>query len=143
MIRPATKQDVQALSALFSATIGGHQSPQAIAGQIEAGSGLVLVSVRDDRPIGGIVGSVAGDEAEIHDVAVHPDHRRSGHGQRLISAFLTSSEAHGVRQVFLEVRRTNVAAGAMYAAASFVPVGEREGYYSDGETAVVLRWVRP
>src|SRR5689334_15515591 len=55
------------------------------------------------------------DEAHITTLGVHPDYRRHGIGERLLTALLERAAASGVRRATLEVRETNRAAQALYA----------------------------
>ena len=79
------------------------------------------------------------DEMHINNLAVHPECRGQGVGRRLLVGTLHAASAMGVRRATLEVRRSNVAAQRLYAAAGFRVVGVREGYYSQPvEDALVL-----
>ena len=55
--------------------------------------------------------TLALDEAEVIDIRVADTHRRQGLGERLLRESLTALSA---RSVFLDVRRTNSPAVAMY-----------------------------
>jgi ribosomal-protein-alanine N-acetyltransferase len=90
--------------------------------------GFVLEG-RGGRLAGYVIGSVAGDEGEILNLAVAPRQRRRGFGKVLLEACLEWMRTAGASTVFLEVRRSNVAAIAMYVAAGFEPVGLRPNYY--------------
>ena len=82
----------------------------------------------------------AADEGEILNLGVAPAHRRCGVGRALAIATLEQLSAAGVRQVFLEVRESNVAARRLYEALGFREVGRRDGYYRrPREAAVILR----
>jgi len=73
------------------------------------------------------------------DWATHPAHRRRGYARSLMEDVLGFGQAHGVRYVSLEVRRTNVAARGLYASLGFHAIGVRPRYYADdGEDAVVM-----
>lgn len=82
------------------------------------------------------------DEAEILTLAVAPAARRQGLGGRLVGDGLDAAARDGAARAFLEVAEGNAAARALYAAAGFVEVGRRPGYYarSDGpaEDALLL-----
>ena len=79
------------------------------------------------------------DEMHINNLAVHPECRGQGVGRRLLVGTLHAASAMGVRRATLEVRRSNMAAQRLYAAAGFRVVGVREGYYSHPvEDALVL-----
>lgn len=75
----------------------------------------------------------APDEAEVLNLAVAVEARRTGIGAALI-------EVLDQREVFLEVRESNVTAQALYRKLGFRVVGERNDYYDDPvETAFIMR----
>jgi ribosomal-protein-alanine N-acetyltransferase len=79
------------------------------------------------------------DEAHIGTFAVHPDFRRLGIGRRLLAKSLHECWLEGVRKVFLEVRRGNLAAQQLYRSFGFVDEGIRPRYYRDtGEDALLM-----
>ena len=80
------------------------------------------------------------DEANIVNVATHPDFRRRGCAEALIGKmeeFLASRE---VTDVYLEVRVSNAPARTLYEKLGFVAVGIRKNYYRfPAEDAVVMK----
>ena len=83
--------------------------------------------------------TLALDEAEVIDIRVADTHRRQGLGERLLRESLTALSA---RSVFLDVRRTNSPAVAMYEKMGFLQVGVRQNYYqlpSGREDALIMR----
>jgi ribosomal-protein-alanine N-acetyltransferase len=78
--------------------------------------------------------------AEMHllNIAVDPAARRQGMGAALLSHALDFAAAKGAKMVFLEVRRGNDAAQAMYRRYGFRSMGVRPRYYEDGEDALVM-----
>ena len=97
-----------------------------------------LVLEDADRVVGHAVVSVAAEDAELQRIAVDIDLRGQGLGRRLLDASLADAAARGAERVVLEVRETNEAALALYAAAGFAELARRDRYYRDGSTAVVL-----
>ncbi|MBI3752768.1 MAG: ribosomal protein S18-alanine N-acetyltransferase [Deltaproteobacteria bacterium] len=82
---------------------------------------------------------VAADEAHILNIAVHPDFRRQGIAKTLLVFALNRIEEMGGRGVFLEVRRSNIAAQRLYIKFGFREIGVRKGYYGDNrEDAIVM-----
>ena len=73
--------------------------------------------------------SLVAGEAEIRRIAVLPEHRRRGHGREFLVALLGRLRAAGAERVYLEVRASNRAARALYAAAGFAEDRIRAGYY--------------
>ncbi len=87
---------------------------------VEQGSGAI---------VGYAVCSQVADEGEILNLATAPIARRKGVGRALLAAVLQWLGERGAAKVFLEVRRSNEAAIAMYAAAGFTTLGVRPNYY--------------
>jgi ribosomal-protein-alanine N-acetyltransferase len=80
------------------------------------------------------------DEAEIHNLAVHTEHRRRGLGRLTLGLVLELLARRGVREVHLEVRAGNAAALGLYRVSGFEVAGARRDYYSrPREDAVLLR----
>lgn len=80
------------------------------------------------------------DEGEILNIAAHPDMRRQGIGQTLMTAMLTEGAENGVRTFYLEVRESNTAARRLYEKNGFEALGIRKRYYTNPvENAVVMR----
>lgn len=80
------------------------------------------------------------DQAELANIAVHPQARRRGIASQLLDRVLGSMAARGVREIFLEVRASNAAAATLYRRRGFSEVGVRKNYYDlPREDALVLR----
>lgn len=78
------------------------------------------------------------EEAHLLNIAVSPDFRRQGLGRQLMEDLHSEAIRQGARFVYLEVRPSNLPARELYKAFSYRQIGEREGYYADGEKAFVL-----
>jgi ribosomal-protein-alanine N-acetyltransferase len=87
---------------------------------VEDGKGVI---------VGYAVCSQVADEGEILNLATAPGARRKGIGRALLAAVLQWLGERGAVKVFLEVRRSNEAAIAMYEAAGFATLGVRPNYY--------------
>jgi ribosomal-protein-alanine N-acetyltransferase len=99
-----------------------------------------LVAETAEGVAGYVVALSAADEGEILNLAVAPGGRRHGTGRALVIAVLASLLELGVRNVYLEVRDSNVAARALYAGHGFGEVGRRTRYYRRPvEDAIILR----
>ena len=92
------------------------------------------------RLSGYVIVRSAGEEAEILNLAVAPEFRRRRVALRLLGRGLETLLERGVHEVFLEVRRSNGAARALYHQLGFALAGVRRGYYRKPlEDAMVLR----
>lgn len=112
-------------------------SPEAGAWRYEEGSGYRWrVAVVGNEVVGVMATqSAMPDEHEVLTLAVGPEWRRRGIGQRLMEWGLEGLAG----RVFLEVRESNRAAREMYEKCGFRRVAERANYYKNPtESAIVL-----
>ena len=97
------------------------------------------VAELEGRLVGMVVAWLIVDEIHIATIAIHPDFRKLGIGEKLLSHTLRSAKAEGAVSSFLEVREGNAAAIMMYRKFGYVESGRREGYYKDnGEDAILM-----
>lgn len=137
-IRPFALGDVEAVREIFK------QSPQAGAltkdsyELVPEWSGpLALVSESCGEVTGFLMGREVADEAEIFTFAVMPKYRRQGHGGALVSAAIDGMRSRGIKNLFLEVRESNLGAIAFYERFGFSKMGYRKLYYRDPEEAAI------
>lgn len=79
------------------------------------------------------------DEADITNIAVHPDFRGSGIAQMLLDNIFEHCMLNGIIKITLEVRESNKKAINLYNKKGFKVVGKRKNYYSDNrETAILM-----
>ena len=78
------------------------------------------------------------DEAHVTNVAVHPDHRRSGIATQLLGELAAVAIRRGCVAWTLEVRASSTGAQALYRAFGFAPAGVRAKYYENTEDAIVM-----
>lgn len=78
------------------------------------------------------------DEAEVANLAVHPDRRNEGVGSALIETARRFCVDSGIGILHLEVRSGNTTAISLYEHYGFLRTGRRKGYYADsGEDALL------
>ena len=95
----------------------------------------------DGATEGYAVMSLAADEAHLLNLCVRPTLQRRGLGSDLLVWLLDRAREGGAREVFLEVRPSNIPAARLYARAGFRRIGLRRNYYradNGREDAVVL-----
>ena len=90
-----------------------------------------FTAVSDGKVCGFAVIYTAGGEAELMDIAVHPNFRRMGIGEALMDTATSVCEAEGIERLMLEVRKSNTSAINLYVKKGFEKVGERKNYYSN------------
>ena len=79
------------------------------------------------------------DEADITNIAVHPDYRGRGIAQTMLDNVVEHCKQNKIKKITLEVRKSNINAINLYNKNGFKVVGERKNYYSDNhETAILM-----
>ena len=85
---------------------------------------------------------VAAGEAHLLNLSVAAGWQRRGHGAALLGSAMNLARELGARQIFLEVRPSNLPGQALYERHGFQRIARRRGYYpaADGrEDALVLQ----
>jgi ribosomal-protein-alanine N-acetyltransferase len=103
---------------------------------------IFLVAARGAVQVvaGYVIAHVAADEADVLNLAVSPAERGRGLGGELLDAGLAAVIDRGAREIFLEVRESNMAALALYGSRGFAAVSRRNRYYRNPvEDALLLR----
>ena len=93
---------------------------------------------------GAVVGYVGSQsvlgEADMMNLAVHPEYRRLGIARKLVLELIDQLKAKGSHILVLEVRASNSGAIALYESLGFRQVGLRKNYYrKPKEDALILR----
>jgi ribosomal-protein-alanine N-acetyltransferase len=143
----ATEDDVPSLLALERQSFTHPWSEgnfREVVAEASPARAVVLREVEGSAPGGSavvaycITQSVV-DEIHILDLVVAETRRRQGLGRWLLRFALDRAARRGAERAFLEVRRSNEAAIALYRSVGFAVRGERRGYYREpDEDALVL-----
>ena len=97
-----------------------------------------VVAVTDGKISGyGGLWNICG-EADITDIATHPDFRRQGIGEGILKSLIDFCRENGCNKINLEVRESNIPAQTLYEKNGFIRDGERKNYYENRETAVLM-----
>ena len=81
------------------------------------------------------------DELHLLNITVHPGHQGRGLGSALLDEVVAEGRRRGLASLWLEVRRSNARAQALYRRRGFAEVGLRRGYYPAAgrrEDAIVM-----
>lgn len=133
--RPLTNDDLGYVSVLEGEI---HAAPWTLGNFRDAllAGYQTLVGEREHRIVAFGVLVLAPGEAQILNLSVVPDNRRTGLGRAMLKRFLSAARERGAEQCFLEVRASNAPAIALYRSEGFVTVGRRDGYYPLTATTV-------
>lgn len=99
-----------------------------------------LVAIMDNKVIGYGGMWIIIDEAHITNIAVHPDYRGRGLGDKLLSSMISQCLSQRVTAMTLEVRASNYTAQCLYKKYGFKEEGIRRAYYEDNHEDAVIMW---
>jgi ribosomal-protein-alanine N-acetyltransferase len=138
-IRPATQDDIEAISLLEEASFNDPYPSYFLSELARDNPETFLVLTLNNEIVGyGVV-----DHWEDHDhllsIAVRADNRRKGLGEALLVEL--EKRLSKERLLKLEVRQSNLAAIHLYSKRGFTKTGVAEGYYGDGENAITMEKV--
>jgi ribosomal-protein-alanine N-acetyltransferase len=79
------------------------------------------------------------DEVHLLNLTVAPHCRRKGFAKELLDTLRSFAQASNLKWIWLEVRKSNTAAIALYTAYGFLICGERKNYYPLGLSGAKAR----
>ena len=135
-IRAVRQDDIDAISLLEEASFNDPYPSYFLSELARDNPDTFLVLTLNNEIVAyGVV-----DHWEDHDhlisIAVRPDSRRKGFGEILLVAL--EKKLSNDRPLKLEVRQSNLAAIQLYSKRGFTKTGVAEGYYGDGEDAIIM-----
>ena len=140
MILEMNADHVAQVAALERLCFADPWSEKSIASELNNPLALWLVAVEGDSVVGYIGSQTVLDESDMMNVAVHPDCRRRGIAEALVTALSDALKARGSVSLALEVRASNEPAKALYEKLGFALAGRRPNYYRNPkEDALILR----
>lgn len=126
VVRTGCSEDVPFVFALERAVFSDPWSESAVAAHTENAHLCFYIAEWAGERCGYLLGSLIPPEGEIYRVASLPTMRRRGIGDALCARFLSEAQ-----DAYLEVRKSNLAARALYEKLGFSLIGERKNYYKD------------
>jgi ribosomal-protein-alanine N-acetyltransferase len=139
-IRRATPADAASLAPLERRCFSDPWSEASFEELLHLSYVVALVAEEGERIEAYLIARIVAGEAEILNLAVAPEMRRSGLGGRLLERGLDRLRKKGAERVWLEVRESNAAARELYHRRGFVDAGRRPKYYrAPIEDALVLQ----
>ena len=142
-IVPLNKELAAEVSAIEAMCFSEPWSLQAYLDACDKEDYLYLVAVDEAGHAVGMCGLIIGPfEAEVMNVAVHPDYRGQGIAQKLMDALMLAGKARGVKEYTLEVRVSNASAIHVYETHGFVGEGVRPGFYRMPTEDALIMWKR-
>lgn len=139
-IIPMTRQHVAQVAVLEKQCFSAPWSEDSVAGELDNPLSVWLVCVDRGKVLGYVGSQTVLDETDMMNIAVLPEARRAGLGERLILSLIELLKDQGSRSLTLEVRASNTPAISLYKKLGFLQVGRRPNYYrGPREDALILR----
>ena len=131
---------VSQVAALEAVCFRDPWSERSVASELTNPLSCWLVAVDGETVLGYIGSQTVLDESDVMNVAVHPDHRRKGIAQALVTALADALRERGSCKLTLEVRSSNASAISLYEKLEFRQIGLRKNYYRNPrEDALILQ----
>jgi len=103
-----------------------------------------MVAFSGSDPIGVLIGAKRRSSTLVHKIAVHPDHRRQGHGRHLLASLGSKLAILGPPRIVAEIPETLAPACELFSASAYVEEARLTDYVLDrdpndlGEAAGML-----
>ena len=131
---------VAQIAALEKICFSDPWSERSIDSELDNKLAFWLVATEGETVAGYIGSQTVMEETDMMNVAVHPDFRRQGIAEALVSGLVEHLKAMGSHCLTLEVRASNAPAIALYEKLGFAEIGRRKNYYRNPrEDALILR----
>lgn len=138
LLRSLLEKDLPAVLAIEESSFLSPWTQASFLHELHSPHSQLMVAEQQGEVIGYVCCWYVADEVHILDIAVHPQSRRQGAGERLLQHALVVGQQKGAQSANLEVRRSNLPAIALYEKFGFRQVAVRRGYYTDGEDALLM-----
>ena len=117
-------------------------SRQSFAQELQNGYTRYVVAVNDAGQVAGYGGMwLTLDEAQITNVAVHPEQRGKNVGKLLMLGLIQQATLSGCRKMTLEVASSNLIARRLYESFGFTAGGIRKKYYEHNGDDAIIMWL--
>ncbi|HDY75629.1 MAG TPA: ribosomal-protein-alanine N-acetyltransferase [Candidatus Marinimicrobia bacterium] len=136
MIRRATIDDLDSIVSIENRVFREPWTKKQILNELKQLSGKIVNVIEKEDIIGYIMVQKVQNEAQILNIAIDIHCQCKGLGKKLLKH--TLDELGSETDVFLEVRESNLQAIKLYSDFNFEDIGIRQGYYSDGENALMM-----
>ena len=140
-----TYAHVEAIAELEKLCFSDPWSVKSVESELNNPLSLWLVAVEGETLVGYVGSQTVLGEGDMMNLAVAPDYRRMGVGERLVKALVAALSDKGATRLALEVRASNEPAIALYDKLGFSIAGRRPNYYRNPkEDAIIMRkeWCR-
>ena len=137
-VRAASEEDIPAIAELEQLCFSVPWSEKALRETLSSPHARLFCAV-----LGGVVIAyggcyLLGDDADITNIATHPEYRRRGAAAAVLEVLTACAKEAGMLAIHLEVRSSNAPAIALYEGFGFSVDGLRKNYYKNPTENAVL-----
>lgn len=138
-IRRMTFLDIDGVWAVESQVFNNPWSRSAFVDEMTDNDLAHYLVLEDQGMIAGYAGMwIVVDEAHVTNIALLPDYRRQGLGEKLVRELIKTAIERYAVMMTLEVRPSNTVAQSLYSKLGFLPQGIRRAYYSDNQEDALI-----
>jgi ribosomal-protein-alanine N-acetyltransferase len=142
LIRPMRRGDIKEIIEIEKASFQDPWREDAFYNELYNKDISIFLVMEVDGKVVGYGGMwVIKDEAHIVNLAIHPQYRRQGLGQKLMKVLFEKAEKRGVQRITLEVRASNIVAQNFYKKLGFQEIAIRKKYYRDTKEDAIVMWI--
>jgi ribosomal-protein-alanine N-acetyltransferase len=131
-------EDVPVIAGIEQSSFTAPWSETSFYSEVYSRYSITRVAELDGLIVGYICVKQIVDECHLLDIATHPDYRRQGIATMLLNNVLRDLKEGNCRNMYLEVRASNLAARKLYEKFGFKTAGIRKSYYSKPEEDAII-----
>lgn len=138
IIRKMQKKDIEKCIDIEKTHNVKILSKEIIENDLSQDSKYYLVAILNDTIVGYIGMSYVLDTADIISIVVKKDCTNKGIASLLLNKIIEFCYKKKIKNIFLEVRKSNIIAQSLYNKFGFVKISERKKYYDNIEDAYIF-----
>lgn len=142
ILRLMEEADLDQVLEISSLSLKESWSKSAFLNELSNPLAKYMVSIVNDTIVGFAGVWIIVDEGHITNIAVHPNFRGQGVGEKLVLSLINQASSWSINSFTLEVRDSNIIAQNLYKKLSFIEEGRRKNYYSDNNEDAIIMWIR-
>ena len=139
MVKPISYEMLGQIAEIERESFLSFYGLEVLTSTISSKTFLGLAEVEEDTVKGYLLATVVLDEANIDRIAVKSIYRNQKIATILIKEFEKVLIENNVKDVFLEVRRSNQVAIKLYKSQGYINLFERKNYYENKEDALIFK----
>lgn len=142
-IRKATVEDIIAIVELEKEVFNESLGESFLYDELHLNPFSRMFIIEDHDGFAGFIGLRVDDQAELMNFAIVPQKQRLGYGKALLDFILNLLKKENIKQLTLEVRKSNLAAQRLYEKCGFTFSHIRKDYYKNEDAFVYMKEVNP